>query len=157
MLNSSAYVEWIQKKEDIDFLSNKFVPKTLMGNWEDHFLSWAFVDWKVPFLVLKYEDLVYEKKETLKKIILFFEKNYNFSFKNIEQKISNIIKTTEFNVFKKHEENKGFAEASLKSRFFSVGQKDQWMKKLNINQIKIIENKFKKTMKSLKYKLSVEV
>ncbi len=157
MLNDSAYIEWIQKKEDIEFLSNKLVPKSLMSSWEKHFLSWTLVDWKIPFLVLRYEDLVYEKKETLKKIILFFEKNYNFSFKNAEQKISNIIKTTEFNVFKKYEENKGFAEASVNSKFFSVGQKDQWRKKLSINQIKTIENKFKKTMKSLKYKLSVEV
>ena len=45
-----------------------------MSSWENHFISWTSIDWNIPYLILKYEDLVYDKKNTLQKIVLFFEK-----------------------------------------------------------------------------------
>ena len=92
----------------------------------------------------------------MQKIVLFFEKNYSFKFHNIDKKISNILETTEFKKFKKYEQREGFLEASKFSKFFSVGQKNQWKKNLTENQIKKIEDKFSKLMKSFDYKLSIE-
>ena len=93
----------------------------------------------------------------IKKIIRFFEKNYNFKFNNKETKIKNIIKTTDFNEFKKFEETDNFKERTKYGKFFSIGKKDQWKNQMNLNQINKVEKRFEKTMKMFNYKLSVEI
>ena len=72
---------------------------------------------------------------------------------NLDKKIENIIETTNFSKLKKIEKNRGFIEAT-NGPFFRVGKKNQWEKKLNNTQIKIIENKFKKTMIKFAYEFS---
>ena len=67
-----------------------------MSSWEKHVESWTKVNWKIPKLIIKYEDLVYEKRRILEILINFFPNNYNFKFKNLDQKIENIIKSTKF-------------------------------------------------------------
>ena len=156
MLNNNLAIEWAKSKEDKETFNKNTIPKSLMSSWDRHVISWTSVNWNIPYLVLKYEDLVYSKKVTLEKVVLFFEKYYNFKFHNINTKISNILKTTEFKVFKKYEKNEGFSEASRFSNFFSVGKKNQWKKELSNDQIKRIEKGFGKVMRSFNYKLSVE-
>ena len=104
----------------------------------------------VPKLILKYEDLVYDKRESIRKIISFFENEYDIKFQNNEIKISNIIKSTEFNYLKKLEEKKGFNEAN-QGNFFRKGEKDQWKKILEIKQINRIEKKFRDFMNKFSY------
>ena len=128
-----------------------------MSSWENHFISWTSIDWNIPYLILKYEDLVYDKKNTLQKIVLFFEKNYNFKFHKIDTKISNILETTDFKNFRKYEENSGFNEASKFSNFFLLVRKNQWKEKLTKDQIQKIEGSFSNVMKDFNYKLSVEL
>ena len=156
MLNKNTFIDWVKRKEDEKNFNKYTTPKSLMSSWENHVISWTSIDWNIPYLILKYEDLVYDKKNTLQKIILFFEKNYNFKFHNINNKILNILETTEFKKFNEYEEKEGFTEATGFSNFFSVGKKNQWKKKLTISQIKKIEKNFGKLMKSFNYKLSVE-
>ena len=107
-------------------------------------------------IVLKYEDLIEDKKKTIKKIVSFFEKNYNFKFHNIDKKIENILITTDLKIFKKYEEESGFVEASQHSKFFSVGKKNQWKKNMSKNQLESIEENFNELMKLFNYKLSFE-
>ncbi len=156
MLNENNLIEWAKRKEDEKIFNKDSIPKSLMSSWDRHVLSWTTTNWETPCLILKYEDLVYNKKNTLQKIVLFFEKNYSFKFHNIDKKIVNILETTEFKKFKKYEQKEGFLEASKFNNFFSVGQKNQWKKNLTEKQIKKIEDKFGKLMKSFDYKLSVE-
>ena len=115
--------------------------------------SWIDFKHNCPFLLLNYEDLVYQKN-TIKKIIDFFEKNYKIKISNKEIKINNILNTTSFNNLQKLELKQGFNESINEKKFFAVGQKDQWKSKLEQNQIKFIEDKFGLMMKKLKYKLS---
>jgi len=157
MLNKNTMIDWIKRKEDENNFNKHTTPKSLMSSWDNHVISWTSIDWNIPYLVLKYEDLVYDKINTLQKIILFFEKNYNFKFHKIDTKISNILETTDFKSFKKYEESHGFNEASRFSSFFSVGQKNQWKEKLTKDQIKKIEGSFSNVMKDFNYKLSVEL
>ena len=157
MLNKNTMIDWIKRKEDENIFNKHTTPKSLMSSWENHVISWTSINWNIPYLILKYEDLVYDKKNTLQKIVLFFEKNYNFKFHDINTRISNILETTDFKNFKKYEENHGFNEASRFSSFFSVGRKNQWKEKLTKNQIKKIEGSFSKVMKDFNYKLSVEL
>ena len=94
---------------------------------------------------MKYEDIVYNKENTLIKIVSFFEKIYNFKFKDIDIKIENIIKSTEFSYMEKLENKIGFNEIVAR-KFFHSGKKGQWKNILSLDQIKIIENAFYKEM-----------
>ncbi len=157
MTNDTAVQYWREPNESKDIFNNKNRPRSLISSWEKHVKSWTTLDWDIPILILKFEDLVYEKEKTLKIIINFFEKNYGFKFKKVDEKIKNILKSTDFGKLKNEEEEKGFAEAVNNNRFFNVGKKDQWKKKLSINQIVQLENKFYKEMKYFNYNLRVEI
>ena len=152
MNNDYAYYKWPQSTNDIEKFTERSNPKSFMSSWEKHVESWVRINWKVPKLIIKYEDLVYKKDRALEKLIEFFSNNFNFKFKNKNQKIENIIKSTNFKKFKKYEDKFGFNEASVHNKFFSVGEKNQWRHKLNEDQLKKIENKCSKAMKLFNYK-----
>ena len=155
---SFAHHYQISIDEATDQLCNKdlftkktdFHPQTLISSWGLNYLSWLALRKKV--LILKYEDLVYDKLNSVNKIVDFFKKNYSFKFDNLEIKLNNIIKSTEFKILKKYEEKNGFSEATEHNRFFSVGKKNQWKEVLNENQIKKIEEKSKEVMRKFNYK-----
>ena len=147
MLNYKSCIEWTQTESE---LPKQILPKTYLGSWSDHVLSWTENNFNVPKLILKYEDLVYKKEESLKKIITFFEKSYNVKFKNADLKIANIIKSTDFKNLKNLEQKHGFQEANLGS-FFRKGEKNQWKNTLSSLQIKKIENKFRDFMNKFGY------
>ena len=147
MLSYKSCIEWTKTKSE---LPQQILPKTYLGSWSDHVMSWTENNFNVPKLILKYEDLVYKKEESLKKIVSFFEKYYNINFKNIDIKIENIIKSTDFKKLKKLEKKHGFQEANLGS-FFRKGEKDQWKNTLSGLQIKKIENKFRDFMNKFGY------
>ena len=73
----------------------------------------------------------------------------------MDSKIQKILESTDFKKLKKEEEEKGFKEAT-NGPFFRSGEKNQWEKILNKDQIKKIENKFSKTMLAFGYELSKE-
>tara|TARA_B100002051_G_C16731915_1_gene638811 strand:- start:320 stop:1210 length:891 start_codon:yes stop_codon:yes gene_type:complete len=152
MNNDYAYYKWTQISNDKKIYTEKTIPKSFMSSWEKHVISWTSIKWNVPIMILKYEDLVYDKVNTIYKIINFFEKKLNIHFKETSKKIDNILQSTDFETLKKYEEKKGFNEASEHNNFFSVGKKNQWKKKLNQSQIIKIEDKFIKTMRKFNYK-----
>jgi len=144
MTNNTASIDYDQNKPE-----HKIKPNALLSRWDVHVKSWAL--FHVPNLTLRYEDLIKKKKEIIFKIINFFEKNYNFKFHNIDHKIENIIKSTEFETLKKNEEKYGFDEAIKNKPFFNVGKSQQWKAQLNPTQKNLIENKFKEEMIKFKY------
>ena len=121
-------------------------------NWRDHYLSWKkFLD--VPSLFLRYEDLLNDLEFEIKKIINFLYKNYNIEINNQNEKIKNIIETTNFKNLKDKELQYGFYE-NKNSSFFRSGKKDQWLDLLNEEQKNIIEKKFKNQIIELKYAIN---
>ena len=66
---------------------NKILPSTLISSWDNHFLSWNKYVFDCPRLIIKFEDIVYKKKETIKKLVYFFVKNYDLKFSNLEKKL----------------------------------------------------------------------
>ena len=156
-----SYSKYMNK--DIDFTINFLINGQLMGkekkdgfmpefllSWKDHYKSWKnFSD--VPNLFLKYEDLLNDTEKELKKIIIFFKKNFNIEISNEKKKIKNIIESTNFNKLKKIEKKYGFFEKSNLSEFFRKGEKNQWQKKLSKGQINAINNSFENTLFKLKY------
>ena len=150
MLNKSAWINWLGKEKFKNYRND--VP-VFLSSWEEHVKSWTELKYNCPFLLLNYEDLVYQKKDIINKLIDFFEDNFKIKISNKDIKINNILNSTSFNNLQNLELKQGFNESINENKFFAVGQKDQWKNELEQNQIKIIEDKFGLIMKKLKYKL----
>ena len=150
MLNKSAWINWLGKEKFKNYRND--VP-VYLSSWEEHVKSWTDLKYNCPFLLLNYEDLVYQKKDIINKLIDFFEDNFKIKISNKDIKINNILNSTSFNNLQNLELKQGFNESINENKFFAVGQKDQWKSELEQNQIKIIEDKFGLIMKKLKYKL----
>ena len=157
MMNEFAVLPWTEPNPKKNIFNERNRPRSYYSSWENHVLSWTLNDWDIPIKIIKFEDLVYDKINIIKDIVLFFEKNFQFKFKNIDEKIDNIFYSTNFEKLKADELKGGFFESTGNSNFFSVGKKNQWKNKLNNEQIMKIEKKFKKVMKKFNYKLAVEI
>ena len=153
MLDEYSSLFWTERSTKNNIFSDKCRPRYLVSSWHNHVLSWTTINWKVPKLILKYEDIVYNKKKVIDNLLLFFENNFQFKFENKNIKIDNIIKSTEFEKFQKYEKEKGFIESTKNHNFFSVGKKDQWKKILNKGQVAKLEEKFGNVMKKFNYTL----
>ena len=85
-----------------------------------------------PVLVIKYEDLLKETYNTLRKVIEFINKISNSSKIFNESKGKNSIKNTSFEKLQRMENDHGFAEAinkkgtNKKIKFFNLGQKNNY-------------------------------
>ncbi len=156
MTNEFASSPWVEPSNSQVYFDNDKRPKSFLSSWDKHVISWTSQNWGVPVKVIKYEDLVYNKNIVLEEIVNFFIENYNFKFTGIEDKIRNILISTDFNKLKKEEKEKKFF-GNKKHDFFSVGKKDQWKEVLSTKQIEKIENQFRYIMKKFGYKLAVEI
>ena len=153
LTNDYAKLHWVDSKKFLREFREDEKPKSFLSSWEKHVLSWTKINWNIPKLIIKFEDLVYDKEFTIRKLVEFFKLNFNFNFENLDRKIDNILLTTEFEKLKEEEKKNGFIEATEHSNFFSVGEKYQWENKLEAEQILQIEEKFKDVMKSFGYNL----
>ncbi len=147
MLDYKSCIEWAQTESQ---LPKNIIPKTFLNSWDEHVLSWTENNFNVPKIIIRYEDLIYQKKDSIEKIINFFENSFSIIFENKDTKISNIIKSTEFKNLRTLEEKKGFQEAN-NGNFFRKGQKNQWKNSLTGKQIKKIEDKFRDFMNKFGY------
>ncbi|MDA9748669.1 sulfotransferase domain-containing protein [Pelagibacteraceae bacterium] len=154
IINENSSIRWIDIEKYKSYPSNLPV---YLSSWQNHVLSWIKNLNNIPHMIIKYEDLVYNKEKLLLNILDFFETKFNIKTTNKDLKIKNIIETTSFNFMKNMEDNLGFNESIDSKKFFSVGRKEQWKKDLEINQINKIENKFGEIMRKFQYKLSVEL
>ncbi|MDC2979012.1 sulfotransferase domain-containing protein [Pelagibacteraceae bacterium] len=150
MTNESQSLLWLKGKNNL--FNKRNMPASLLSSWDKHVTSWTADNWKFPLLIIKFEDLVYEKEKTLRVIANFFINEYKFKFQNLDQKINNILKTTSFDNLKNQEIKSGFIEAQEGRQFFKTGKKNQWINKLNKDQIYKIEEKFKVVMNKFNYK-----
>jgi len=152
MLNSHQGLQWNESYND-NYFSNQNRPLLYLSSWDRHVESWCANKWNVPKKIIKFEDIVYNKRKVILELIDFFEKNYQLKINNKLNKIQNIIKYTKFEQFKNEEFMNGFKESNKKINFFSVGEKNQWKNKLTKEQIFKIEEKFNGVMKKFNYKL----
>ena len=125
-------------------------PLSYISSWENHYESWNNLSFDCPKLIIKFEDMVYNKEKVIKKLINFFITNYGFKFSNLENKILNIINSTNFDNLKEKENEFGFAE-SVNDNFFNVGKKNQWLEKLSEKEIYSIEKNFSNILEKNRY------
>ena len=141
--------------EDLFLSATEIHPQTFISSWRSNYLSWKSLGDKV--LILKYEDLVNNKKKSMLKIFKYFEflgmnpKSFNIA------KLNKAIKTTEFEKMKKLENENEFRESVMdqktkkKKSFFRLGPKNNWREHLDKKNIEKIEKTFHKEMMELGY------
>ena len=135
---------------------------TYISSWAENYLSW-FRNNKFRRLFVKYEDLIENRYETFRDLIVFI----NTLMNNVEGvnklKLQKAIETTNFNVLKKKEMSETFdgSDSSFKNwrkfhsenknLFFNLGPENDWKKILEKEFAEKIKNNFEKEMKELKY------
>ena len=130
---------------------------TWTNNWAINFHSWKLFKEHERYLLIKYEDLIFNKEENLKKILKFIYKLKNIKLETDETKLKNVIESTSFENMKNLEKKGGFTEARInkvtgeKIPFFNLGPKNDWKNLLNLELTKKIEKAFKKEMEELEY------
>lgn len=150
LCNPLSVLKWANKSK-YSIIPKNIFPLQFISSWDEHVKSWTKNDIKVPKLIIKYEDLISNKRMIIKEIIEFFDKNYGIKINNTKTKLENILKTTSFNYMKQMEAKSDFDEAMPWSNFFREGKKHQWKTILNKKQqSKIIEN-FKEYMRMFDY------
>ena len=135
---------------------------TYISSWAENYLSWLRNN-KFRRLFVKYEDLIENRYETFRDLIVFT----NTLMNNVEGvnklKLQKAIETTNFNVLKKKEMSENFENSDSsfknwrkfhsenKNLFFNLGPENDWKKILEKEFAEKIETNFEKEMKELKY------
>jgi len=140
--------------EKMDLINNmKGSPfNTFLGSWPNHYNSWTKNCKNV--LLIKYENLIENKENEIRRIISFLNKFVKISFD--EKKIINCIESSSFQNMKIMDQKGLFPENSKdfqgnKIPFFSSGKKGNWRGVLNDKIVSQIEKKFQKEMLELNY------
>jgi len=127
--------------------NNQPIPSTLVSSWNNHYLSWKNSD-SISKIVIKYEDLIKNTKDTFEKIINFLSEHTKIKYD--EEKIVTSIDVTQFNNLKKNEEKYGF-NMGQKNKFFYLGKKNNWKSLLDPGISDKINLQFKSEMNDLGY------
>ena len=139
----------------LDAESKGIVP-VYMGSWSLNYSSWKqFKDFN-KYLLIKYEDLIKDKKGNFKKILHFIKNITKTNLEIDDDKIEKIITEIDFEKLKKLEKKNGFAEAKKDDKgnkiiFFRKGVSNQWRESLDKKIQKSIETICEKEMKELGY------
>jgi len=126
------------------------------GSWSFNYNSWKILKKYNRYLLIKYEDIINDKKKFFKKILIFIKHLTKMNIEVNDNKISKIIDEIDFEKLKTLEIKHGFSEAQTdnvgnKINFFRKGKSNQWESELN-KSIRIdIEKAFEKEMKELGY------
>ncbi len=135
---------------------------TYISSWAENYLSW-FRNNQFRRIFVKYEDLITNKYETFRDIIVFTNTLMNNVGGVNKSKLQKAIETTNFNVLKKREMSETFdgSESSFKNwrkfhsenknLFFNLGPENNWKKILKTEISNEIVNTFKKEMKDIGY------
>ena len=127
------------------------------GTWNYNFQSWKSFKFQKRYLLIKYEDLIKDKKQNFLKILKFINRFRNEKIFLDLKKIDNILNTTTFDKMKKKETEEGFFEAMTdkksgkKKPFFHMGPDNDWSKILDVSIRSKIEDAFQTEMKELGY------
>ncbi len=135
---------------------------TYISSWSENYLSW-FRNNQFRKLFIKYEDLIKNKYETFRDIIVFTNTLMNNVGGVNKSKLQKAIETTNFDILKKKEMSETFSgsESSFKdwrkfhsenkNLFFNLGPENNWEKILKNEISSKIESYFEEEMRNLKY------
>ena len=127
------------------------------GTWKSNYQSWKSFKFQERYLLIKYEDLISDKKSTFLKILKFICKLNKTKFSVNPIKLDNMLKSTTFKKMKDLEKNKGFPEAvdhratKEKITFFNQGPDNDWKRSIDKKIVDKLEKAFKVEMEELNY------
>ena len=142
--------------------NGSFSSYTYISSWSNNYLSWLRNN-QFRRLFIKYEDLITNKYETFRDIIVFTNTLMNRVEGVDKSKLQKAIETTNFDILKKKEISETFdgSESSFKSwrkfhsenknLFFNLGPENNWEKILDLKTKEEIEANFKNEMSELNY------
>ena len=132
-------------------------PKVILGSWNFNFNSWKIFERDKKYLLIKYEDLIYDKKNTILKVFEFIGKLLNQNIAVDDNKLKKCIVSTDFKKMKSLEIKETFYEAPLDTKnggrkpFFKLGPNNDYKKLLDKKNRDKIEKHFKLEMSELGY------
>ena len=137
-----------------DFGSNQIV--THMGSWSSNYNTWKEFKKTNSYLLVKYEDLVSNTRNTFLQILEFIYKLGGAKLEINNLKFKNTIETTTFESMQKIEKQKGFTESVIddngkKITFFKYGYKKNEKNILPQELKKKIETELNVEMNELGY------
>ena len=150
------------KKKGLISNNGSYASYSFISSWANHYLSWIKNN-QFRRLFIKYEDLLENKYETFRDIIVFVNTLMNRTEGVDKSKLQKAIESTNFNILKNREVNESFngSESSFKNwrnfhkenknLFFNLGPDNKWEKILNKEIKDKIEMNFIKEMKELNY------
>ena len=158
--NEKALQMILDKKNVL--MSKGYESFSYIGSWASNYLSW--LNYKnFRRLFIKYEDLLENKYETFRDIIVFSNTLMNRSEGVDKSKLQIAIETTNFDVLKNKEVKETFNSSDIgfknwrnlhsenKNLFFNLGPENKWEKNLDRKIKEDIEINFNEEMKNLKY------
>ena len=133
-----------------------------ISSWSNHFRSWVKYN-QFRRLIIKYEDLIINKYETFRDIIVFTNTLLNKIERVDKEKLKRAIETTNFNILKNKEIEEALDQSITpfkkwrsihkenKNLFFNLGPDNNWEKFLEKKTVDKIEKEFKNEMLELGY------
>jgi len=140
--------------KDSDFGSNQII--THMGSWSSNYNTWKEFKKINSYLLIKYEDLVSDTKNTFLKVLNFIYRLGKSKLEINYNKLDNTINTTTFKSMQTLEQQKGFNEAVKDEKgkyitFFKYGYKKNEKNILPENLTSKIISELKNEMEELDY------
>jgi len=129
--------------------------ETFAGSWSSNYNSWKEFKKLNKYLLIKYEDIVKKPEDTFRIIFNFINKISKTQTAIDENKLKNVLKTTNFEYLQKLEKSEGFPEAvkdyqGKYVQFFKYGETNSGVEIPELLKKKI-EQSFSTEMKELGY------
>tara|TARA_Y100001970_G_scaffold141065_1_gene173709 strand:- start:405 stop:1250 length:846 start_codon:yes stop_codon:yes gene_type:complete len=134
-------------------LENKTVVHA--GSWASNYNSWKEFKKVGRYLLIKYEDLIEDRKKIFVSVINFIQKITNSKITIDFKKLDNTLNTTSFDYLQNLEKTNSFPESYSKKKgtikFFKYGTENDGKKNVPSHLRENLEKNLKKEMKELGY------
>jgi len=151
-------------KDTVDIMTNSLATgneanqvETYLGSWNFNYNSWKVFKSSNIYHLLKYEDLIFNTKNSFKQVLNFINNNLKFPISIDDRKVEKVIDETKFSKMRDLEKKVGFDEAKINDNtgkvvpFFNLGPKNNWKKNLDVDLSSKIQEAFREEMIELNY------
>ena len=142
---------------DYKYLNNH-AKTNIINSWRINYQSWLSNN-RYRRMMIKYEDLIKNPKQTLRDLIVFVNTICRFNNGIDVKKLENAIQSTTFEKLQNLEDTGKFSESVFsdknekKIKFFYLGPKNNWKDRLNKDLIKKMNTYYKKDLERLGYEI----
>ena len=142
---------------DYKYLNNH-AKTNIINSWRINYQSWLSNN-RYRRMMIKYEDLIENPKQTLRDLIIFINTICRFNNGIDVKKLENAVQSTTFEKLQNLEDTGKFSESvysgknKKKIKFFYLGPKNNWKDRLNKDLIKKMNTYYKEDLEKLGYEI----